>query len=215
MHCPFCELDMPQCDLGNHKDFCGTRTELCVICNQYIMHKDQNRHESSNCSFPIPKNQRNGSVPTGVARSDDNRSSDRLHNDFAMDEISRIINEPGLAPPAGHLNNLVRGRGTLTRGRGTIPTVYHTRNDIQGTSRRRLTGPAPRGGAAGRGGTKISNQERENRGNPRGGGWAGRTDNHVDMDHMLAMRMAEDLRDSVPDTTGRGVLASTSQVVTG
>ena len=53
--CPYCELDLVQDQLAAHTDYCGTRTEPCLKCSQYIMHKDLARHEESNCTYPEPK----------------------------------------------------------------------------------------------------------------------------------------------------------------
>lgn len=50
--CAFCELSLPSDELGKHESYCGTRTELCTKCQQYIMHKDLKTHEESNCRLP-------------------------------------------------------------------------------------------------------------------------------------------------------------------
>ncbi|XP_005108630.1 TRAF-type zinc finger domain-containing protein 1 [Aplysia californica] len=55
MHCQFCELSFPKADLASHFDYCGSRTECCPLCQQYIMLKDMVQHENSGCSYPEPK----------------------------------------------------------------------------------------------------------------------------------------------------------------
>ncbi|TSK49660.1 XIAP-associated factor 1 [Bagarius yarrelli] len=42
--CEYCELAVPSSDLKEHVVACGSRTERCQDCNQYIMLKDQLRH---------------------------------------------------------------------------------------------------------------------------------------------------------------------------
>ena len=48
--CCFCELDVTFDALREHQDACGSRTELCPKCHQYVMLKDQYRHDDSNCA---------------------------------------------------------------------------------------------------------------------------------------------------------------------
>ena len=36
-------------------DYCGSRTDVCDKCLQYIMHKDFAKHHESNCNYPEPK----------------------------------------------------------------------------------------------------------------------------------------------------------------
>lgn len=50
--CAFCELSVPANELGKHESYCGTRTEQCTKCQQYIMYKDRMTHEESNCRLP-------------------------------------------------------------------------------------------------------------------------------------------------------------------
>ena len=46
---------MPHSDLASHVEFCGTRTEACPRCGNFIMHKDLPRHNSTNCVYPEVK----------------------------------------------------------------------------------------------------------------------------------------------------------------
>lgn len=55
MHCVYCELELPKDGLDSHLEYCGTRTEQCPKCAQFIMLKDQMKHNDSNCSFPEVK----------------------------------------------------------------------------------------------------------------------------------------------------------------
>lgn len=50
--CLYCELEFPKNELTDHTDYCGSRTEQCAKCSQFIMLKDQLKHEESNCAFP-------------------------------------------------------------------------------------------------------------------------------------------------------------------
>lgn len=43
---------MPHADLASHVEFCGTRTEACPRCGNFVMHKDLPRHNNSNCTYP-------------------------------------------------------------------------------------------------------------------------------------------------------------------
>lgn len=52
MHCVYCELEVPKDKLESHLDYCGSRTEQCPKCGQFIMLKDQTKHDDSNCNFP-------------------------------------------------------------------------------------------------------------------------------------------------------------------
>ncbi|GFO41265.1 traf-type Zinc finger domain-containing protein 1-like protein [Plakobranchus ocellatus] len=53
--CEFCELTFPKNEFESHADFCGSRTECCPLCQQYVMLKDMSQHENSGCTYPPPK----------------------------------------------------------------------------------------------------------------------------------------------------------------
>ncbi|CAG5129933.1 unnamed protein product [Candidula unifasciata] len=57
MGCEYCELSLHKNEMEAHLDYCGSRTECCPLCQQYIMQKDKLRHESSGCTYPEPKSQ--------------------------------------------------------------------------------------------------------------------------------------------------------------
>uniref|UniRef100_A0A4W4H328 TRAF-type domain-containing protein n=1 Tax=Electrophorus electricus TaxID=8005 RepID=A0A4W4H328_ELEEL len=50
--CEFCELDLPVNSMKEHTVACGSRTELCPDCNQYVMLKDQ-LHHAQICSSAL------------------------------------------------------------------------------------------------------------------------------------------------------------------
>ena len=56
---------MPKSEHNTHIGYCGSRTEQCPTCQQYIMLKDMTRHEESMCTFPEPK-----PVPVSTNNSD-------------------------------------------------------------------------------------------------------------------------------------------------
>ncbi len=50
--CDYCELELPYAKIAEHKDFCGSRTELCAKCNRYIQLKDLDVHTAMDCTYP-------------------------------------------------------------------------------------------------------------------------------------------------------------------
>ena len=76
MNCEYCELSYPKSEYTSHIDFCGSRTEQCPLCQQYIMLKDMTQHETSGCTYPEPK-------PTTTAPT---------HSDpFRMDDLQHLL----------------------------------------------------------------------------------------------------------------------------
>ena len=49
VNCEFCDLDYPYCEIVEHKDMCGSRTDKCEKCNGIVMLKDMAKHMSSGC----------------------------------------------------------------------------------------------------------------------------------------------------------------------
>lgn len=49
--CGFCEMDIQFGDQTEHEDYCGSRTERCGVCGQYVMVKYLDIHNSSNHLF--------------------------------------------------------------------------------------------------------------------------------------------------------------------
>lgn len=52
MVCSYCSLSVKADELEDHESYCGTRTEQCVKCHSYIMHKDLIIHDESDCNLP-------------------------------------------------------------------------------------------------------------------------------------------------------------------
>ncbi|XP_045171448.2 TRAF-type zinc finger domain-containing protein 1-like [Mercenaria mercenaria] len=71
MHCVYCELEFPKDQLESHLDCCGSRTEPCPKCGQFIMLKEQTKHDESNCTYPEVK-PKNNNVADGQVRRPDN-----------------------------------------------------------------------------------------------------------------------------------------------
>ncbi|XP_033747693.1 TRAF-type zinc finger domain-containing protein 1-like isoform X2 [Pecten maximus] len=113
MKCAYCEMDVAQQELEAHLGYCGTRTEPCARCGQYIMIKDQVKHEDSNCTYPQPKptnsrevNRRVSNEPTGngeeigAAFPDDMLFGSGNINSFEFKEIQRILTKPEISGAA-------------------------------------------------------------------------------------------------------------------
>jgi len=127
--CLYCELEMPAIDLTEHHEFCGSRTDLCNKCQQYIMYKDMQKHEDSDCSFPVVKKQKNSNGFDFMGSSMLQNSSSRYDaNEFAINEISRMISS-GDTASAGvgpfQQNNL---RTMTFPGQSPEATHLQTRN---------------------------------------------------------------------------------------
>lgn len=43
--CEFCEFPLPAIDLAEHQEVCGSRTELCHLCNRYIRLRERYNHD--------------------------------------------------------------------------------------------------------------------------------------------------------------------------
>ncbi|KAK0135806.1 XIAP-associated factor 1 [Merluccius polli] len=56
--CEFCELELPCRELEEHECVCGSRTERCNICHNYILLRDQAQHahtcSAANGVPPLP-----------------------------------------------------------------------------------------------------------------------------------------------------------------
>ena len=88
MNCIYCELEFPKDKLDSHLDYCGSRTEPCPKCGQFIMLKQQTKHDESNCTYPEVK-PKNNNVADGHRRPDDflddifrNRGANSGRQDF-------------------------------------------------------------------------------------------------------------------------------------
>lgn len=45
VHCTFCEIQLSLNEIDEHESYCGSRTEKCSLCCQYIMIKDMLSHD--------------------------------------------------------------------------------------------------------------------------------------------------------------------------
>lgn len=114
-HCYFCELEFSQDQLEDHLDFCGSRTEQCFKCKQYVMLKDQVQHENTNCTYPAPK-------PSNVATAQNNapdpllfHSEENYVDPFMFDEISRMLNQTPITHPVDRLNTSTATGSSVVR----------------------------------------------------------------------------------------------------
>ncbi|KAL4224303.1 TRAF-type zinc finger [Mactra antiquata] len=80
MHCLYCELEFAKDELQAHIDYCGSRTEPCTKCGQFIMLKEQIKHDESNCTYPEVKPKNNNVVDGNTRR-----------NPFEFDDFSRMM----------------------------------------------------------------------------------------------------------------------------
>jgi hypothetical protein len=88
MKCGYCDIDIPRDELDEHHEYCGTRTEQCFKCQKYIMIKDQQRHEDSDCTYP----EQRPSPPQNGATS---RPGPPAHlNSFVLNELTRMADIP-------------------------------------------------------------------------------------------------------------------------
>ena len=44
--CKFCHLEFEAIKLESHEDYCGSRTEQCPECSDYVMLKEWEKHQS-------------------------------------------------------------------------------------------------------------------------------------------------------------------------
>lgn len=98
--CLYCELEFPKNELAAHLDYCGSRTEPCTKCGQYIRLKDQVKHDESNCTFP----------PVKPANNDRNTADTILTRDRPLDIY-------------GHSNNNSTARNEFDMALGGLPLM--------------------------------------------------------------------------------------------
>ncbi|XP_046385271.1 TRAF-type zinc finger domain-containing protein 1-like isoform X2 [Ischnura elegans] len=51
VNCSICELELPATEIIEHENYCGSRTELCEDCGEYVMLKYNKLHLESNHGF--------------------------------------------------------------------------------------------------------------------------------------------------------------------
>lgn len=148
--CTYCEMDVAKGELDDHQEYCGTRTENCVLCGQFIMVKDMARHEESRCSYggiqpktnprtnvlnPTTKvapavSSRKPPPPTQAADvSDDFLFGSGELNTFQMDEIQRLLGANGMG--ASHQSGATSGaRSTAFRGTTQVATSKNKKKEV-------------------------------------------------------------------------------------
>ncbi|XP_031551521.1 TRAF-type zinc finger domain-containing protein 1-like [Actinia tenebrosa] len=112
--CPYCELECTVGEIDSHKEYCGSRTELCEKCNCRIQYRDLEEHLQSDCTLnsnePIANNNStNGpsSLQNGLSR---NRPEQMVQN-FGFGDFG------GIALAGGH----EVFQRLFTSGFGTLP----------------------------------------------------------------------------------------------
>ncbi|CAL1527905.1 unnamed protein product [Lymnaea stagnalis] len=100
VHCQYCDLSFPKDEIVPHLDYCGSRTECCPLCQQYVMLKDMMRHESSGCTYPEPKPIPR--TPTDI---------------FNMEELQQLLSSPDYGA-LDVFSNLQRGLQQFSSGAG-------------------------------------------------------------------------------------------------
>ena len=49
--CNYCNIETEASELAEHENYCGSRTERCEDCGEFVMLKYQQLHQDSNHSF--------------------------------------------------------------------------------------------------------------------------------------------------------------------
>ncbi|KAK7087657.1 TRAF-type zinc finger domain-containing protein 1-like [Littorina saxatilis] len=225
--CEYCELQVPHSDLAPHVEFCGTRTEACPRCGGFIMHKDLERHNDSNCAYPEvkpPTNTTNGFRDRGGG--DDNMFNPHLrefgrprHTGFGVmyQDLDDSFDPFEFEAIRRALEGDSEGRGMpggVDEGR-VMPSAVVTDSDASAAAGERERGRRGRGarGGTGRNAPVIPGQKK----NDTGGGTRKAATNRrsevnrhrerasspppippdVDYDTMLAMQLAGENDDNI------------------
>jgi len=96
--CKFCATLVEVGTLGEHEDYCGSRTEKCEVCGEYIMLKNFDSHNKNDCK---PKNQVTATSYTSARRSSTVSSiysSSRWTAGLYGSSSSSTVNEPAETP---------------------------------------------------------------------------------------------------------------------
>jgi len=88
--CSICELELPMVEMAEHEQWCGSRTELCTMCERYIKLKDLDIHISTNCQYPeVEKKEK-------TPLSSDQDLAQRLRAyEFRREELNRALGLDG------------------------------------------------------------------------------------------------------------------------
>lgn len=154
--CQFCELEMPQLEMKNHLEYCGTRTEPCKKCGTFIMLRDQLRHTASNCAYPEPEPPNKTFIPDPLLSRFFEKSGPAAANHQNHDE-SFLLDRGGFLDPFSFVNMMSElGRD----GGGFMPSLVVEDSDAsaaapavpyaghRGVDIRRVTGASRAANAA-------------------------------------------------------------------
>lgn len=110
-------------------------------CQQYVMLKDQTRHDNSNCTYPAPK-------PSNVTTAQNNnldpllfQAEENYVDPFTFDEISRMLNQTPITQPVDR-SNISAATGMSVLRNETNPNEKKSNRDK--TSNPRMNNPAGR-----------------------------------------------------------------------
>ncbi|KAK3585334.1 hypothetical protein CHS0354_004600 [Potamilus streckersoni] len=188
MKCLYCELELPKSELKNHQDYCGSRTEPCVRCGQYIMLKDQIKHEESKCTYPpVPVKQTNGlNAGSGLRNNSVFSERETITNSFTYEELNRMLTDPaaGLGQGQSELPGFVGASGQPVarfRNKNTIANDLSSRANEANSKSIALN-------------KSYLNRQRE---------LASLSTPDVEMDRLLAMQLQHDVTDNEGDIPER------------
>lgn len=198
VHCEYCELQLPHSELAAHVEFCGTRTESCPLCKNFIMHKDLEMHNNSNCAYPEMKppppstngfgdRSSMGMFGGGFALGEVFGGMDSHFARFQFDQIRRAIDglEQGVLAEDSDASALAgeEVRGIVPRGSGMRQNqslLERKKNDAKRGVRKETTNKR-----------SEVNRHRQQDSPPA-------IPPDIDYDTMLAMQIAEEDNDVVP-----------------
>lgn len=82
-------------ELTEHEDYCGSRTEPCETCGRYIMVRDVEIHQQTNCEYP-PVEQKNRTESSADAAAGFNYIGDNDFNSHVGGLFGRSMLHPDL-----------------------------------------------------------------------------------------------------------------------
>ena len=139
--------------MASHKEYCGSRTELCEKCNKYIKFRDLEEHSSINCELmkaEVPKNREETTVPVDMLRAMGLRDDQMIYDedsefshDLLSSEMMKILGygtppvpyEPGATNESGFPARNVIPRGPPQPRRDNYGPMRNVRADGRGTLR--------------------------------------------------------------------------------
>ncbi|RUS81422.1 hypothetical protein EGW08_010806 [Elysia chlorotica] len=193
--CEFCELSFPKNQFESHADFCGSRTECCPLCRQFVMLKDMLQHENSGCSYPPRK-------PSPPPQPDSNAVD---LDAFSMLQMHRLLGGEDFGGPQVLPEMAPNGRRGFERNYEPPPVMG------QGEGARK-NGPSKNGARGARGvrrepvhkKTDVNVQRANNLSNSASGRGAFELSPDIDYDTLLALQLAHDdwLKDDQIETDG-------------